>query len=536
MRQLQLRQLELEMENEALRDLVSDLRQRDQWTDQILESVPEGMLVVDPRGRVVRANRAAHEIFGYPGGSMPGMSVDALMPERYRAGHADRLAQFMGAPQSRPMGQGRDLRGLRRDGAEFPCEMGLAPVGMGERSFIVVSVADISKRKRIEEDAHIAAIAFESQAGMLVTDAQGTIVRVNRAFTRLTGYSAAEAIGQTPRLLSSGRHAPEFYREMWTAINERGHWQGQIWNRRRNGRIFAEWLTITAVSSPSGDVTHYVSTFSDITDNAEAEAQIHRLAYYDALTGLPNRVLLRDRLGQALAATCRSALHGAVLFIDLDNFKTVNDTRGHDIGDRLLVEVARRLLRAVRESDTVARLGGDEFVVILGTRRQGRRRRRAGETGWREAVRRPGRAIFPRRTRYPLHRQRRNLPVLRRGNGRRHPQARRPRHVSRQGRRTQCAALLRPCHAGQARRAQRSGSRTAQGAPARAVAALLPAANRCPGPDSRRGIVVALAASAARGDRTGGLHSIGGGVRADPAHRRMGAGNRLRTTGRMVGE
>ena len=230
---------------------------------------------------------------------------------------------------------------------------------------MVVSVVDISARKRAEEESHIAAIAFESQAGMMVTDRHGVIVRVNRAFTRLTGYSAEEAVGRTPSLLSSGRHTPEFYAEMWATINATGHWQGRIWNRRKDGHVFAEWLSITAVNSPDGDVTHYVSTFSDITESAEAEAQIHRLAHYDVLTGLPNRLLLQDRMGQALASASRSGLHGAILFLDLDNFKTVNDTRGHDTGDRLLVEVTRRLRLAVRESDTVARLGGDEFVVIL---------------------------------------------------------------------------------------------------------------------------------------------------------------------------
>jgi diguanylate cyclase (GGDEF)-like protein/PAS domain S-box-containing protein len=365
MQQLQMRQIELEIENDALRESVAALRQSDGWTELILDSVAEAMLVVDAQGRVVRANRGAHETFGYPAGSMPGLGVEALVPERFRTGHAELMARFMELPEPRPMGQGKELSGLRRDGGEFPCEMGLAPMCTGERRFVVVSVVDISARKRAEEDSHIAAIAFESQAGMMVTDPHGVIVRVNRAFTRLTGYSAEEAAGRTPSLLSSGRHTPEFYAEMWATINARGHWQGRIWNRRKDGHVFAEWLSITAVNSADGDVTHYVSTFSDITESAEAEAQIHRLAHYDVLTGLPNRLLLQDRMGQALASASRSGLHGAILFLDLDNFKTVNDTRGHDTGDRLLVEVTRRLRLAVRESDTVARLGGDEFVVIL---------------------------------------------------------------------------------------------------------------------------------------------------------------------------
>jgi len=226
-------------------------------------------------------------------------------------------------------------------------------------------VNDITERKRIEDELRIAAIAFESQEGMFVTDAGGIILRVNQAFTRLTGYSMEESIGKTPEMLRSGRHDKLFYQKMWETIKTQRYWEGEIWNRRKSGKIYAEWLTISAVTAPDGQVTHYVGTFSDITQNSEAEAEIHRLAYYDALTQLPNRRLLQDRLGQALLATQRSGHCGAILYLDLDNFKTLNDTRGHEVGDLLLVEVARRLHACVRASDTVARLGGDEFVVLL---------------------------------------------------------------------------------------------------------------------------------------------------------------------------
>ena len=226
-------------------------------------------------------------------------------------------------------------------------------------------VNDITERKRIEDELRIAAIAFESQEGMFVTDAGGIILRVNQAFTRLTGYSMEESIGKTPEMLRSGRHDKLFYQKMWETIKTQRYWEGEIWNRRKSGKIYAEWLTISAVTAPDGQVTHYVGTFSDITQNSEAEAEIHRLAYYDALTQLPNRRLLQDRLGQALLATHRSGHCGAILYLDLDNFKILNDTRGHEVGDLLLVEVARRLHACVRASDTVARLGGDEFVVLL---------------------------------------------------------------------------------------------------------------------------------------------------------------------------
>lgn len=229
----------------------------------------------------------------------------------------------------------------------------------------IAIVRDITERKQVEEMLRISAIAFESQSGMIVTTADALILRVNRAFTTLTGYSAQEMLGQTPKLLSSGRHDKAFFKAMWDVLKETGHWQGEIWNRHKNGLVFAEWLSISAVTAPDGSVSHYVGTYADITENKDAIAEIHRLAYYDPLTHLPNRRMLQDRLGQELAAVTRKGVHGAILFLDLDNFKSLNDTRGHDAGDQLLVEVARRLRAAVREGDIVGRLGGDEFVVLL---------------------------------------------------------------------------------------------------------------------------------------------------------------------------
>lgn len=363
--QLQMRQLELEIENEALKAAAADRLRGDAWASLILDTVPEAMLLVDEQGRIVRANVHAREVFGYPPGALEGLAVENLIPERFRPDHAVRRERFIESPHSRAMGCGLELTGLRRDNTEFPCELGLAPLHHQNHGFVVVSAMDITERRRAEEELRIAAIAFESQSGMTVTDRHGVILRVNRAFTQLTGYTAEEAVGKTLSILRSGRHPPAFYRQMWDTITEKGYWQGQIWNRRKNGRIYAEWLTITAVTAGDGKVTHYVGTFSDITENSEAEAQIHRLAYYDALTQLPNRRLLQDRLSQALATCARSEQYGAVLFLDLDNFKTLNDTRGHDTGDQLLVEVTRRLRMTVRECDTVARLGGDEFIVLL---------------------------------------------------------------------------------------------------------------------------------------------------------------------------
>jgi len=226
-------------------------------------------------------------------------------------------------------------------------------------------VQDITGRKLAENDLRIAAAAFEAQEGMLVTDANGTILRVNRTFTYVTGYAAEEVIGKNPRILSSGRKSADFYAEMWERINNTGTWEGEIWNRRKNGEVYPEYLIITAVKDKNGVVTNCVGTFNDITVSKAAADEIKHLAFYDPLTQLPNRRLLQDRLQQALAASARSRMYGALLFIDLDNFKTLNDTLGHDKGDLLLQQVASRLSGCVRECDTVARLGGDEFVVML---------------------------------------------------------------------------------------------------------------------------------------------------------------------------
>jgi diguanylate cyclase (GGDEF)-like protein/PAS domain S-box-containing protein len=229
----------------------------------------------------------------------------------------------------------------------------------------VVAHLDITERKRADEFIRVAAKVFEAQEGMVITDAATVIQEVNHAFTEITGYEAAEIVGRTPRVLKSDRHDAAFFTAMWDCIRRDGAWKGEIWNRRRNGEISPQWLTITAVHGEAGTITHYVGTFTDITQRKAAEAEIEYLAFFDPLSQLPNRRLLLDRLQHALSASARGGRQGALLFIDLDNFKTLNDSRGHDVGDLLLQQMARELLSCVREGDTVARLGGDEYVVML---------------------------------------------------------------------------------------------------------------------------------------------------------------------------
>lgn len=207
----------------------------------------------------------------------------------------------------------------------------------------------------------------QSQEAVLITDAANRIVAVNTAFTRLTGYGAEEVIGENPGILASGRNSPEFYAEMWQTLQRCGAWQGEIWDKRRDGSMYPKWLSISAIHNGAGIITHYVANFTDITANKEATARLRHLAYHDPLTGLPNRLAFETQLSQAIADCDRQGKQLALMLIDLDNFKNINDSLGHHVGDELLQKVAVRLRQTLRSSDLVARLGGDEFVVLLPT-------------------------------------------------------------------------------------------------------------------------------------------------------------------------
>ncbi len=254
-----------------------------------------------------------------------------------------------------------DKRFIRKDGAITHARLTVAcHRNAGRVQFLVAGLLDINERKRTEEELKLAALLYQnSTEGVTVSDADGTILDVNPAFTRITGYPAAEVIGKNPRVLQSGRHDPGFYQALWRALTTTGHWQGEIWNKRKNGEVYVGWLTINTIGDAAGAPYRRVAQFSDITEKKQAEQLIWHQANFDHLTQLPNRRLFADRLAQEIKTAARTKVPLALLFIDLDRFKEINDTLGHEMGDLLLTEAARRLRSCVREVDTVARLGGD---------------------------------------------------------------------------------------------------------------------------------------------------------------------------------
>ena len=328
----------------------------------ITDNVDLVMFLKDAAGRYLYVNRQFEKLFHVTNASIQGKTDHELFSAE--------IADLVHKNDQQVIASGQTLEieeQVPHDGIIHSYMSIKVPIRDAKgRIYAITGIStDITARKQIEIDLRIAAAAFESQEGMMVTDACSVILRVNRAFTDITGYTAEEAIGQTPTLLHSGRHDAAFYRNIWDSIHRTGGWQGEVWDRRKNGEEYPKWLNISAVHDDHGVVTHYVGTHYDITERKRAEEKIKELAFFDPLTGLPNRTLLHDRLKQAMTISQRNGTFGAVLFIDLDDFKTLNDTLGHDQGDLLLKEVAQRLSACVRQGDTVARLGGDEFVVVL---------------------------------------------------------------------------------------------------------------------------------------------------------------------------
>lgn len=338
-----------------LRDTKSDL-------ECTLNAIPDVLFELDIEGRYCAYHTKNKYLLAAPEDQLIGKKVTDVLPP---AAAETCIAAMREALQT-GISTGRQIQiQLSDESRWFELSVAKREDNAEENPRFVMISRDITDRKFDSQQLSIAAIAFESQEGIFVTDANNIILKVNRSYTAITGFSAEESIGKSPSILSSGQHDKHFYASMWDSINHSGSWIGEIWNRRKNNELFPCQLNITAVKDAMGNVTNYVATMMDITQSKTASDEIKMLAFYDSLTHLPNRRLLIDRLTQALAACARSGEIGAVLFLDIDHFKNINDTLGHDIGDIFLKEVAQRLTQSVRSCDTVARLGGDEYVVLL---------------------------------------------------------------------------------------------------------------------------------------------------------------------------
>lgn len=330
--------------------------------DNLYGFLPFGMHTLDANHFFSKINRFEQESLGYDYSELLGKKkISDLLDLESRAPYA----LFLKNPSRYEYPNGVSLRFISKFGVVLPFRLSQASAASdnsGSFRYVLYNDAGVGMA---DDRLRIAAIAFESQQGIMVTDVDKRILRVNSAFTTITGYSEAEVIGKTPAILSSGKHQQNIFSDMWRTINAQGKWQGPIENKRKNGQFCTLLLSIAEVRDKQGSLINYVGTMADISEEMASKQTIERLAFYDPLTSLPNRQLLMSRLTQLLATTSRHRSKGAVLFFDLDDFKLVNDSRGHDYGDRLLQEVAKRLLSCLRIGDTAARMGGDEFIVLL---------------------------------------------------------------------------------------------------------------------------------------------------------------------------
>ena len=373
--ELRVHQVELEIQNEELRQAKDALdASRARYVD-LYDLAPVGYCSVNEGGLITQANLTLASLLGVTRSTLamqPPFSKFVIAEDQTSWYRLHKLLREADAPQTcelrlRPASTGT---GDGSPGAVSAALWGQLAVTVvhddtGAR-LLHMAVSDISERKRAEAKIHLAASVFgHAREGIFITDNQGIIIDVNDAFARITGYAREEAIGKSPRILNSGRHDHNFYAAMWSALIEQGHWSGEIWNRRKNGEVFAELQTISAVRDAQGKTQQYVALFSDISAIKAHQGQLEHIAHFDALTDLPNRLLLADRLQQAMSQATRRQQHLAVAYLDLDGFKSVNDHHGHDVGDSLLIALSHAMKASLREGDTLARIGGDEFVAVL---------------------------------------------------------------------------------------------------------------------------------------------------------------------------
>jgi len=344
---------------QALNEKEADLR-------TIFDSVPESICLLDREGRILDINRAGLEMIE---ADLPeqvlGCTAETWVAPRWREEYREMVAAVFGGESHRLTVECDGLRGTRRRVEVASVPLRDTAAGGSVRALLAVG-RDLTERHQAEQRQRLSSEVFRNtHEGIVITDAHARIVAVNPAFTEITGYREDEVLGKNPHLLTSGQQDRAFYQSLWASMLESGGWQGELWNRRKNGEIYPEWLTISTVRDDNGDICNYVGVFSDISQIKNSQAQLEHLAHHDPLTGLPNRLLLCARIEHAIDRALRRNEQVAVLFLDLDRFKHINDSLGHSVGDAMLRQVAARLLRLVRRDDTVARLGGDEFTVVM---------------------------------------------------------------------------------------------------------------------------------------------------------------------------
>ncbi len=348
----------------------AELNDAHQKMASLLNSMAEGAYGVDLNGNCTFVNQSFLRILGYQSADeVVGKHIHGLIHHSHADGspYPSRECKMYKAYRQNLNIQVDDEVFWSKDGTPIPVEYWSQPI-KSENAIqgAIATFIDITERKRAEENLRVTASVFGiSQEGIFITDAQNIIIDVNPAFSRITGYRSEEVIGKDPRLLSSGNQSKEFYEAMWQDLKMNKSWRGEIWNRRKNGELYPEILSISVLCDSDGKVLRHIAVFSDISTLKEHEAELNRIAHFDALTGIPNRIMLADRMRQAIAQTSREQNMMALCYLDLDGFKPINDTFGHQAGDEVLVEIARRIGNTIRGGDTSARLGGDEFVILL---------------------------------------------------------------------------------------------------------------------------------------------------------------------------
>lgn len=331
----------------------------------ILQAVDDAVMIVDDAGVTQDINPAAELLFGHPAREAIGQDIALLLTSEECRGFLDILRR-RAAGIDIPLRRRHELRCRRHDGSCFPAQLTVSEIRDGQKHLFTLVIRDVSERKALYSRLAMTEKVLEATSeGIILSDTKGNILWVNGGFSRISGYSRDEAIGQTTRLLKSGLQAPEFYKQMWNTLLAEGEWNGEIWNRRKDGEAYPEWLAIKTIHDETGKPERYVGVFSDVSKHKRAQETIHHLTYYDSVTRLPNRYLFQDRLGQAMERARRSNHQVGLVLVSLDRFKNINETLGHHVGDTLLREVAQRISNSIRGEDTASRLRGDTFCCVL---------------------------------------------------------------------------------------------------------------------------------------------------------------------------